>query len=174
MHWGRGAAVSGEPPTGRTQGSIRDIFPVGGWKWQGGVLPVILWCGPSVGGCGEEPPGGRQAVIGLPWKPPKPLKNACRGSDTDRALSVRCWSGCAAGRMAAGEVHRTGALASVTCPAFTALYNSVLFPKRLSTRSTTSRAVLLRMSSAGFSSTTSSERSRPVSAIISMHSCASR
>jgi DNA-binding IclR family transcriptional regulator len=47
-------------------------------------------------------------------------------------------------------------------------------PNRLSMRSTASSAVLLRTSKAGFSSTTSSERMRPVSAIISMHSWASR
>lgn len=46
---------------------------------------------------------------------------------------------------------------------------SVLLPNKLSTKSTTSSAVWLRMSSAGFSSTMSSEASRPVSAIISMH-----
>ncbi|TXC65288.1 hypothetical protein FSC37_01695 [Piscinibacter aquaticus] len=51
---------------------------------------------------------------------------------------------------------------------------SVLLPNRLSIRSTASTAVLLRTSSAGFSSITSNEASRPVSAIISMHSCASR
>jgi hypothetical protein len=51
---------------------------------------------------------------------------------------------------------------------------SVLLPNRLSTRSTASSAVMFRRSSAGLSSTISSEHSRPVSAIISMHSCASR
>ena len=51
---------------------------------------------------------------------------------------------------------------------------SVLLPNRLSTRSTASAAVRLRTSQAGLSSTMSSEPSRPVSAIISMHSCASR
>ncbi len=51
---------------------------------------------------------------------------------------------------------------------------SVLLPNRLSIRSTASSAVRLRTSSAGFSSITSSEASRPQSAIISMHSCASR
>ena len=51
---------------------------------------------------------------------------------------------------------------------------SVLLPNSDSTRSTASRAVLLRTSSAGFSSTMSSEARRPLSAIISMHSCASR
>ena len=50
----------------------------------------------------------------------------------------------------------------------------VLLPNRLSIRSTASVAVWLRTSSAGFSSMTSSEARRPVSAIISMHSCASR
>ena len=38
-------------------------------------------------------------------------------------------------------------------------------------RSTASKAVLLRTSKAGLSSITSSEPSRPLSAIISMHSC---
>ncbi|KAG0752536.1 hypothetical protein G6F22_021830 [Rhizopus arrhizus] len=51
---------------------------------------------------------------------------------------------------------------------------SVDLPNRLSIRSTASSAVLLRTSKAGFSSTTSNERIRPVSAIISMHNCASR
>ncbi len=50
----------------------------------------------------------------------------------------------------------------------------VLLPNRLSIRSTASSAVLLRRSSAGLSSITSRLASRPVSAIISMHSCASR
>src|SRR6185312_9832931 len=47
-------------------------------------------------------------------------------------------------------------------------------PNSDSTRSTASFAVALRLSNAGFSSTMSSEPSRPESAIISMHSCASR
>ena len=51
---------------------------------------------------------------------------------------------------------------------------SVLLPNSDSTRSTASRAVLLRTSSAGFSSTMSSEARQPLSAIISMHNCASR
>jgi hypothetical protein len=51
---------------------------------------------------------------------------------------------------------------------------NVLLPNRLAIRSTASSAVWLRTSSAGFSSATSSEARRPVSAIISMHSCASR
>jgi heme-degrading monooxygenase HmoA len=51
---------------------------------------------------------------------------------------------------------------------------SVDLPKRLSIRSTASSAVRLRTSSAGLSSITSSDASRPVSAIISMQSCASR
>ncbi|MBV6415324.1 MAG: hypothetical protein OMOMHJEC_03209 [Xanthomonadales bacterium] len=51
---------------------------------------------------------------------------------------------------------------------------NVDLPNRLSTRSTARRAVRLWSSKAGFSSTTSSEASRPVSAIISMHSWASR
>ena len=51
---------------------------------------------------------------------------------------------------------------------------SVLLPNRLSIKSTASSAVLLRTSSAGLSSITSSEARRPLSAIISMHSCASR
>jgi predicted dehydrogenase len=55
-----------------------------------------------------------------------------------------------------------------------ALRISVLLPNRLSIRSTASSAVRLRTSSAGLSSTMSSEASRPVSAIISMHNWASR
>ncbi len=51
---------------------------------------------------------------------------------------------------------------------------SVDLPNRLSISSTATSAVRLRTSSAGLSSTTSSELSRPVSAIISMHSCISR
>ena len=51
---------------------------------------------------------------------------------------------------------------------------SVLLPNSDSTRSTASTAVLLRTSRAGFSSMMSSEPTGPVSAIISMHSCASR
>ena len=51
---------------------------------------------------------------------------------------------------------------------------SVVLPNRLSIRSTASSAVWLRTSSAGLSSTTSREPSRPVSAIISMQSWASR
>jgi hypothetical protein len=51
---------------------------------------------------------------------------------------------------------------------------NVLFPNRLSTRSTATIAVALRTSSAGFSSMMSSDASAPVSAIISMQSCASR
>src|SRR5690606_1566142 len=47
-------------------------------------------------------------------------------------------------------------------------------PNRLSTRSTASSAVALRVSSTGLSSTMSSEPRRPVSAIISITSCASR
>ena len=50
----------------------------------------------------------------------------------------------------------------------------VLLPKRLAMRSTASKAVLLRTSKAGLSSITSSEPRRPLSAIISMHNCASR
>lgn len=50
----------------------------------------------------------------------------------------------------------------------------VLLPNRLSTRSTASTAVLLCSSNAGLSSMMSSEPSPPRSAIISMHSCASR
>lgn len=46
----------------------------------------------------------------------------------------------------------------------------VLLPNRDSTRSTASSAVALRTSRAGLSSTRSREASRPVSAIISMHS----
>jgi len=51
---------------------------------------------------------------------------------------------------------------------------NVDFPNSDSTRSTASFAVWFRLSNAGFSSTMSSEPTRPVSAIISMHSCASR
>ena len=51
---------------------------------------------------------------------------------------------------------------------------SVLLPNRLSIRSTASAAVLLRTSSAGFSSITSRLARRPLSAIISMHNWASR
>src|SRR5690606_23559773 len=51
---------------------------------------------------------------------------------------------------------------------------SVDLPNRLSTRSTARRAVRLRRSSAGFTSTTSSESAPPASAIISIISCASR
>ncbi len=51
---------------------------------------------------------------------------------------------------------------------------NVLFPNRLSIRSTASKAVWLRRSRAGLSSITSRLPRRPVSAIISMHSCASR
>ena len=51
---------------------------------------------------------------------------------------------------------------------------SVDLPNRLWMNSTASSAVRLRTSSAGLISTTSSEASRPVSAIISMHSCISR
>jgi hypothetical protein len=51
---------------------------------------------------------------------------------------------------------------------------SVDLPNKLSIRSTAISAVRLRTSSAGFSSITSSDARRPVSAIISMHSCASR
>src|SRR5207253_1131217 len=51
---------------------------------------------------------------------------------------------------------------------------SVLLPNSDSIRSTASTAVLLRTSNAGLSSTTSSEARRRVSAIISMHNCASR
>ena len=51
---------------------------------------------------------------------------------------------------------------------------NVLLPNRLSIRSTASTAVLLRTSSAGLSSITSRLARRPLSAIISMHSCASR
>ncbi len=50
----------------------------------------------------------------------------------------------------------------------------VLLPNRLSIKSTASSAVWLRTSSAGLSSITSRLARRPVSAIISMHSCASR
>jgi hypothetical protein len=50
----------------------------------------------------------------------------------------------------------------------------VLLPNRLSMRSTANKAVWLRRSSAGLSSITSRLARRPVSAIISMHSCASR
>ena len=50
----------------------------------------------------------------------------------------------------------------------------VLLPKSDSMRSTATSAVRLRSSNAGFSSMTSSEARRPVSAIISMHSWASR
>src|SRR3984957_9497011 len=50
----------------------------------------------------------------------------------------------------------------------------VLLPNSDSTRSTASTAVLLRTSKAGFNSMISNEATRPVSAIISMHSCASR
>jgi len=50
----------------------------------------------------------------------------------------------------------------------------VLLPNKDSIRSTATSAVRLRISSAGFSSTTSSEASLPVSAIISMHNWASR
>ncbi len=52
--------------------------------------------------------------------------------------------------------------------------SSVDAPNRLWMNSTASSAVRLRTSSAGLISTTSSDRSRPVSAIISMHSCISR
>ena len=51
---------------------------------------------------------------------------------------------------------------------------SVEAPKRLATNSTATSAVRLRTSRAGLISTTSSEARRPVSAIISMHSCISR
>ena len=51
---------------------------------------------------------------------------------------------------------------------------SVLLPNSDSIRSTATSAVRFLMSSAGFSSITSSEPRRPVSAIISMHNCASR
>ena len=51
---------------------------------------------------------------------------------------------------------------------------NVLLPKSDSIRSTATRAVRLRSSSAGLSSITSSEARCPVSAIISMHSWASR
>ena len=51
---------------------------------------------------------------------------------------------------------------------------NVLLPNKLSIRSTASSAVWLRTSSAGFSSITSKLARRPVSAIISMHSWASR
>ena len=51
---------------------------------------------------------------------------------------------------------------------------SVDLPNSDSTRSTASLAVWLRLSKAGFSSTMSSDATRPVSASISMHSCASR
>ena len=50
----------------------------------------------------------------------------------------------------------------------------VLLPNSDSTRSTASSAVAFLTSNAGLSSITSSEARRPVSAIISMHSCASR
>ena len=51
---------------------------------------------------------------------------------------------------------------------------SVDLPNRLSTRSTASTAVPLRLSSTGLSSMMSSEAMRPLSAIISITSCASR
>ena len=51
---------------------------------------------------------------------------------------------------------------------------SVEAPNRLCTNSTASSAVRLRTSSAGLISTTSSEPSWPVSAIISMHNWISR
>lgn len=51
---------------------------------------------------------------------------------------------------------------------------SVDLPNSDSTRSTASLAVWLRLSKAGFSSTMSSDATRPVSASISMHNCASR
>ncbi len=50
----------------------------------------------------------------------------------------------------------------------------VLLPNIDSTKSTATSAVALRTSSAGLSSITSSDARRPVSAIISMHNCASR
>ncbi len=50
----------------------------------------------------------------------------------------------------------------------------VLLPNRDSIRSTATSAVALRTSNAGLNSITSSEPRRSVSAIISMHSCASR
>ena len=59
-------------------------------------------------------------------------------------------------------------------PACLCMRIRVLLPNKLSTRSTASSAVMFRRSRAGLSSTMSSEPSRPVSAIISMHSCASR
>lgn len=92
-----------------------------------------------------------------------------------------CLAGCRNDRTAASSpAHKLTCRAFVPrergcqCSASTQSRISVDLPNRLSTRSTTSSAVRLRISITGFSSTMSSDSRRPVSAIISITSCASR